>query len=59
MGNKKKVKKTVVCYQSPSSSYRYYKKVDTAKAPKILRKYDPNIRQRLEFKCCNPKTKSI
>jgi hypothetical protein len=59
MGNKKKTKKTVMCYQSPGSSYRYYKLVDSAKAPKKLMKYDPKLRQRLEFQCCNVKTKSL
>lgn len=58
MANKKKVKKSVMCYQSPNSAYRYYKLIDTSKAPKKLMKYDPNVRQRLEFTCCSPKTKS-
>ena len=58
MANKKKVKKTIMCYQSPNSPYRYYKLIDISKAPKTLMKYDPNIRQRLAFQCCNPKTKS-
>lgn len=58
MGNKKKAKKTVMCYQSPNSSFRYYKLVDSSKAPKKLMKYDPNVRARLEFQCCSTKTKS-
>ena len=59
MSNKKKTKKTVMCYQSPESPYRYYKLVDSSKAPKKLKKYDPNLRKRLEFQCCNIKTKSV